>query len=482
MRIAAIYEGTNGIQAIDLVQRKLGLSQAANWAALRKFADIATPARSPNVKANAPAFGHMAERLTGRGRCARKGDVMDCRSRQQRSARDFFLALAGATPYLQLSGLARGGGGFSQARLALAAQQLAEDDPTGVISPASPRLALSPNILCGRGRARASRSPSPRDRPGPKRRTQAHGGAQRMSDQVAIARDGAVLTAAFTAEKKNAMTGDVRGARRRLRGGRGRPRGRRHPVRTARAASSPPATTSAIFLFAAQGEDEFPALVHPHARASTCRWSPLSPGSRSASARRCFCIATSSMPRPPPGSACLCRSRPCAGSRLFAACAAARRPAGRPTAAARRDLTPKSMRFGLVNAVLPTDETAPMRWMGARRRSPPSRARPGRRRAGFCAAKRDAILARMAEETHAFSAALKSPEAHAAFQAFLAGGRESGRSFHCKLRRSDPEPRVRAFIPGIPTPCLPRSTRSRRINCMAFPTNPNRPRRIPQNR
>ena len=35
----------------------------------------------------------------------------------------------------------------------------------------------------------------------------------------------------------------------------------------------------------------------------------------------------------------------------------------------------------------------------------------------------EAVKARMAEEMHAFSAALKCPEAHAAFQAFF-GGRE----------------------------------------------------------
>ena len=36
----------------------------------------------------------------------------------------------------------------------------------------------------------------------------------------------------------------------------------------------------------------------------------------------------------------------------------------------------------------------------------------------------EALKARMAEETHAFSAALASPEAHAAFRAFLSAGRK----------------------------------------------------------
>ena len=36
----------------------------------------------------------------------------------------------------------------------------------------------------------------------------------------------------------------------------------------------------------------------------------------------------------------------------------------------------------------------------------------------------EALKARMAEEMHAFAAALKSDEAHKAFQAFLSGGRK----------------------------------------------------------
>jgi hypothetical protein len=36
----------------------------------------------------------------------------------------------------------------------------------------------------------------------------------------------------------------------------------------------------------------------------------------------------------------------------------------------------------------------------------------------------EALKAQMAAEMHAFGAALKSPEAHAAFQAFLAAGRK----------------------------------------------------------
>jgi predicted HTH domain antitoxin len=59
-RIAAIYEGTNGIQAIDLVTRKLPLSGGET--ARRVIADIGATADEV-ARRNAPEFGRMAERL-----------------------------------------------------------------------------------------------------------------------------------------------------------------------------------------------------------------------------------------------------------------------------------------------------------------------------------------------------------------------------------------------------------------------------------
>ena len=108
----------------------------------------------------------------------------------------------------------------------------------------------------------------------------------------------------------------------------------------------------------------------------------------------------------------------------------------------------EALRLGLVNAILPQSELL----AHAMEKAAALAAKP---RAALLATRRlmrgdaEAIKARMAEETHAFSAALKSPEAHAAFQAFSLGGGSRG-ARHCKLRRSDPEPRVRAFIPGSP--------------------------------
>jgi alkylation response protein AidB-like acyl-CoA dehydrogenase len=99
-RIAAIYEGTNGIQAIDLVARKLPLDGGNTVAAY-----IAELRRTVNAvkESNAPAFGETAARLA---------DALDSLERatqwllaQKASAP----ALAGATPYLRLFAHAAGG-------------------------------------------------------------------------------------------------------------------------------------------------------------------------------------------------------------------------------------------------------------------------------------------------------------------------------------------------------------------------------------
>ncbi len=113
IRIAAIYEGTNGIQAIDLVTRKIGL--AGGDVVKREIADMRATIEKIRAS-NAPDFGHMGERLA---------ETVDAFER----ATQFLLAtmasapndaLAGATPYLRLFGLARGG--TALANLALAAK------------------------------------------------------------------------------------------------------------------------------------------------------------------------------------------------------------------------------------------------------------------------------------------------------------------------------------------------------------------------
>ncbi|HKS83896.1 MAG TPA: acyl-CoA dehydrogenase [Pseudolabrys sp.] len=99
-RIAAIYEGTNGIQAIDLVSRKVPLSGGkAVSAYIGELRQTVKAVRS----SNAPAFGQTAARL---------GEAVDALERTtqwllaQGSADS---ALAGATPYLRLFGNAAGG-------------------------------------------------------------------------------------------------------------------------------------------------------------------------------------------------------------------------------------------------------------------------------------------------------------------------------------------------------------------------------------
>jgi acyl-CoA dehydrogenase len=121
IRIAAIYEGTNGIQAIDLVTRKLPM--AGGDPVRREIADMReTLARLDKV--NAPEFGMMATRLR---------DAVDSLERattwlQGKVGSSIDDALAGATPYLRLFGLARGG--VSLAEVALAAREEGESAPS----------------------------------------------------------------------------------------------------------------------------------------------------------------------------------------------------------------------------------------------------------------------------------------------------------------------------------------------------------------
>jgi butyryl-CoA dehydrogenase len=131
-RIAAIYEGTNGIQAIDLAARKLPLSGGATVRA--EIAGMRATLRRV-VQAGTPAFGLTAPRLR---------EAVDALDR----ATSFMLdagasgnqdaLLAGATPYLRLFGLARGGAALAQAALAAAAAMAQGDN-----DPAQPgRIAL----------------------------------------------------------------------------------------------------------------------------------------------------------------------------------------------------------------------------------------------------------------------------------------------------------------------------------------------------
>jgi len=125
-RIAAIYEGTNGIQAIDLVTRKLPLAGGAvvetYLSELRRIVDAVNAT-------NDPALGWSGVRLE---------EAVDSLTRTTRWMlvqvdKNADEALAGATPYLRLFAVAAGG--CLLAQQALAALRLNAD--------AGPRIALA---------------------------------------------------------------------------------------------------------------------------------------------------------------------------------------------------------------------------------------------------------------------------------------------------------------------------------------------------
>jgi butyryl-CoA dehydrogenase len=123
-RIAPIYEGTNGIQAIDLVTRKLPLS-GGETVRVQIASMRATVARL--LKEGTPAFGATAPRLR---------DAIESLDRatsyllQVVSSNAQGEALAGATPYLRLFALAQGGAALAEMALAAQAQAAAGDaDP-----------------------------------------------------------------------------------------------------------------------------------------------------------------------------------------------------------------------------------------------------------------------------------------------------------------------------------------------------------------
>ena len=115
-RIAAIYEGANGVQAIDLVQRKLPLSGGATVA--QEIAGMRAIAADVAATGGV-AFGATAPRLV------EAIEALDRATKflSEASGADTQDALAGATPYLRLFGLALGGACLAKA--GLAAQNLA---------------------------------------------------------------------------------------------------------------------------------------------------------------------------------------------------------------------------------------------------------------------------------------------------------------------------------------------------------------------
>jgi 3-(methylsulfanyl)propanoyl-CoA dehydrogenase len=112
-RIAQIYEGTNGIQAIDLVTRKLPL---AGGATVRAYIDeIKRTVEAVNAT-NDPAFGWTGVRLRDATQALERATNWLLGSQRN----DLTAALAGATPYLRLFALAAGGALLAEEALAAA--------------------------------------------------------------------------------------------------------------------------------------------------------------------------------------------------------------------------------------------------------------------------------------------------------------------------------------------------------------------------
>jgi hypothetical protein len=130
-RILPIYEGTNGIQAIDLVTRKLPLEGGkvveAYLAELKQTVDAVRAS-------NHPEFGRMAERLSE----AVSALAEASRWMGEALASNPEAALAGASAYLRLFGLAAGGvylakGALAAVRAGAATAQItAEANPQAV--------------------------------------------------------------------------------------------------------------------------------------------------------------------------------------------------------------------------------------------------------------------------------------------------------------------------------------------------------------
>ena len=128
-RILAIYEGTNGIQAIDLVTRKLPLSGGG---AVRAYIEELRSTLAAVSAANEPAFGATGARLN---------EAVDSLERATQwllgpQQNDPDTALAGATPYLKLFALAAGG-------TRLAEEALAASRVAGNGADAAARIALA---------------------------------------------------------------------------------------------------------------------------------------------------------------------------------------------------------------------------------------------------------------------------------------------------------------------------------------------------
>ncbi len=121
-RIAPIYEGTNGVQAVDLVTRKLALADGGAVAGL--IADLRGVAERV-AASNRADFGNMGIRIGAAiDDLEKAGDIQ----RARLTDGDVAAALAVATPYLRLFGIATGAGLLARGALATPGGQSAAGD------------------------------------------------------------------------------------------------------------------------------------------------------------------------------------------------------------------------------------------------------------------------------------------------------------------------------------------------------------------
>jgi hypothetical protein len=120
-RITTIYEGTTGIQAGDLVGRKIaregGATARGFVSELKRFDAELAKSKSPDVQAIRAALAAGAQA------------VADCVDYIVANAgKDVKGVFAGAVPFLKLMGIVAGG--WQMARAALAAEKLSSHDPS----------------------------------------------------------------------------------------------------------------------------------------------------------------------------------------------------------------------------------------------------------------------------------------------------------------------------------------------------------------
>ena len=139
-RIAAIYEGTNGIQSIDLVTRKINQAGGATLARMTAgYRDTADRVAALND----PDFGALSTRLE-EGIAALESASKYLLAELGRNSVELF---AGATPYLRLFGLVAGSAYLAEAALASrAALKAGDKDPAHAARIATARF-FAENLL-----------------------------------------------------------------------------------------------------------------------------------------------------------------------------------------------------------------------------------------------------------------------------------------------------------------------------------------------